>query len=63
MPDKICPYFGKDEDLCDVGCGYISTHDVNMIIRFCRSHFADCMKYHELLDRKSAGIFPLPDLR
>ena len=34
MPEKICPYFGKNEDLCDVGCGYISTHDVNMIIKF-----------------------------
>ncbi len=58
MPQKICPYFGKNEDLCDVGCGYISTHDVNMIIRYCSSDFCSCIKYQELADRLPAGIIP-----
>jgi len=52
MPKSaICPYYGCDEDLCDVGCGYISSHDANMIIKFCSSQFACCHKYRELADR------------
>jgi hypothetical protein len=56
MSENICPYFGKNEDLCDVGCGYISTHDVNMIIKFCSSQYCECIKYQELLERAQAGI-------
>jgi len=62
MSEKICPYFGKNEDFCDVGCGYISTHDVNMIIRFCSSHFCDCRKYQELMDRLPTGMIPCTGL-
>ena len=62
MPEKICPYFGKNEDFCDVGCGYISTHDVNMIIRFCSSQFSDCRKYQELMDRLPTGMIPCTGL-
>ena len=52
MRDKIiCPFFGKNEDHCDVGCGYISNHDVNMIIHFCADDFGECMKYRELAAR------------
>jgi len=54
----ICPYYGKNDDYCDVGCGYISPHDVNMIIKFCNGNFADCMKYRELSDR-----FPQQELQ
>jgi hypothetical protein len=55
----ICPFYGKNDDYCDVGCGYISPHDVNMIIRYCSSRHVECSKYLELADR-----FPgeLPDL-
>ena len=49
-PD-ICPFYGKNDDYCDVGCEYISPHDVNMIIRFCNGRFAHCTKYMELADR------------
>jgi hypothetical protein len=49
-PD-ICPFYGKSDDYCDVGCGYISTHDVNMIIRYCSGRHAECIKYMELADR------------
>lgn len=47
----VCPYYGCDEEVCDVGCGYISPHDAKMIIKFCSAQFADCHKYHELADR------------
>jgi hypothetical protein len=47
----ICPYYGKNDDVCDVGCGYISPHDVNMIIRYCSKHFDECAKYQQLADR------------
>ena len=59
MADTICPYYGKNEDLCDVGCGYISTHDVNLIIRFCSTQFTGCRKYQELMDRLPVDMFPL----
>lgn len=47
----VCPYFDHDEDVCDVGCGYISSHDASMIIKFCSCHYQDCAKYRELADR------------
>lgn len=48
---NICPFYGKNDDYCDVGCGYISTHDVNMIIRYCSGRQAECIKYLELAER------------
>lgn len=47
----VCPYYGCDEEVCDVGCGYISPHDAKMIIKFCSAQYRDCQKYHELADR------------
>jgi len=47
----ICPFYGKNDDYCDVGCEYISTHDVNMIIRYCSGRHSQCTKYMELADR------------
>jgi len=64
MNDRtVCPYYGCDEEVCDVGCGYISPHDAKMIIKFCSSQFCDCLKYHELADRlgdqvPAAASFP-----
>ena len=49
-PD-ICPFYGINDDYCDVGCEYISPHDVNMIIRYCNGRHAECAKYMELADR------------
>jgi hypothetical protein len=51
--ETICPYYGKNDDQCDVGCGYISTYDVNMIIRYCRGRHLQCVKYLELSERFS----------
>lgn len=47
----ICPYYDHDEDVCDVGCGYISSHDASMIIKFCSCQYQDCQKYRELAQR------------
>ena len=47
----VCPYFDRDEDVCDVGCGYISSHDASMIIKFCSCQYQDCQKFRELSDR------------
>lgn len=47
----VCPYYDNDEDVCDVGCGYISSHDASMIIKFCSCQYEDCQKYRELTDR------------
>lgn len=52
--ETICPFYGKNDDQCDVGCGYISPHDVKMIISYCSGRYFHCIKYHELSDR-----FPL----
>ena len=51
ISETICPFYGKDDDQCDVGCGYISPHDVNMIIRYCHGRHLHCIKYLELSDR------------
>lgn len=48
---NVCPFYGKNDDYCDVGCGYISPHDVNMIIHFCSAKYRECEKYRELVDR------------
>lgn len=54
----VCPYFDHDEDICDVGCGYISSHDASLIIRFCSCHYQDCQKYRELTDRLPETALP-----
>ena len=52
MKDRVvCPFYAKSDDLCDVGCGYISPHDVNMIIKYCSTHHVECMKFRELEER------------
>ena len=49
----VCPYFRRDEDQCDVGCGHISTHDVKMIIAYCDGRYQECAKYQQLTTRDS----------
>ena len=64
----VCPYYGKNEDDCDVGCDYISPHDVSLIIRHCSSAYQECLKYRELTERadrpgnspEQAGRFTAP---
>lgn len=61
--NKICPFFGKDDDVCDVGCGYISPHDVRMMVAYCNNRCSDCMKYRELAERfpELAAHVPAPE--
>jgi len=47
----VCPFYGKNDDYCDVGCGYISSHDVKQIISYCSCRYRECLKYRELSDR------------
>ncbi|MDY0292144.1 MAG: acetate uptake transporter [Desulfuromonadaceae bacterium] len=49
MQDKtVCPFFGKNDDYCDVGCDYINNHDIKMIIDYCADDYTLCMKYKQL---------------
>jgi hypothetical protein len=60
MPSNmVCPFYGKNDDFCDVGCGYISPYDVNQIIRFCSRCYGDCLKYQELADRYPGEILDM----
>ena len=58
----VCPYYDHDEDVCDVGCGYISSHDASMIIKFCSCQYQDCQKYRELASRLGHQEPALPTL-
>ncbi len=49
--NQLCPFFRKNEDYCDVGCGYISSHDARMMVSYCNSRFATCTRYQELASR------------
>lgn len=49
--NQVCPFFRKNDDYCDVGCGYISTHDVRMMVAYCNCRYSDCVKYRELAER------------
>ncbi len=51
-----CPYFRKNEDCCDVGCGYISPHDVKMIVDFCSSRYWACTRYQQLVTRNVSEL-------
>ncbi len=53
--EHFCPYYGSSEEACDVGFGYLSPHDVEVIVRHCLSRFEDCGRYAELRDRCAAG--------
>lgn len=55
--ETVCPFYGKNDDFCDVGCGYISPHDVNQIIKYCSCRYKECLKYQELSDRLSRESF------
>lgn len=54
----VCPFYGKNEDACDVGCGYITSHDARMIIKYCSSCYDSCHKYHELIGKPARMARP-----
>ncbi len=54
----ICPFFGKNEDYCDIGCGYISPSDVKKIIQFCSDHPDRCPVFQDLIERHPEEALP-----
>ncbi len=46
--DQICPYYRLNEDVCDVGFGYISPHDVRTMVTYCRCRYQECSQYQRL---------------
>ena len=56
----VCPYFRKDEEVCDVGYEHISSHDVMMIITYCDGRYRECSNYQLLAgEQKTASCRPL----
>lgn len=52
----LCRFFGAREAGCDMGCDYISPHDVEVIIQHCTSRYEDCSVHQQLMDRiRGAG--------
>ena len=61
MFECSCPYYGRNEDHCDVGFGYVSPHDVEVIVRHCISRYQDCSRYAELRELGEAEAGRVPD--
>ncbi|WP_291315867.1 OFA family MFS transporter [Desulfuromonas sp.] len=51
---NVCPFLRKDDDICDVGHGYISPSDVKMMVSFCNCRYSECAKFQELAERYPA---------
>lgn len=59
---RICPFYGKNVEQCDVGYGYISPYHVEVIVRHCLSNYEACGKYRALTARHQTGRNPETDL-
>ncbi len=55
---NVCPFFRKGEEYCDTGFGYISPHDVTVIIAYCNCRFRECSKFEELAARYPYQLAP-----
>ena len=58
--NDVCHFLGKNDDYCDVGCGYVSTHDAYMMVRYCDGRYELCAKFHELSDRLRGEVVTMP---
>lgn len=47
----VCPFFGQNETTCEVGSGYISPHDAQIMSTYCCCHHDQCLKFRELAER------------
>lgn len=56
----VCPYYGCNEDICDVGCGYISSHDASQISRYCSADYQGCPNLHEAIERDKGELYSSP---
>lgn len=52
---RICPFYGKSIEQCDVGYGYISPYHVEVMVRHCLSNYEACGKYRALTCREREG--------
>lgn len=59
----VCPYYACNEDCCDVGCGYITSHDASMISRYCSADYKACGKFQELLVRFDSDADKIGEVR
>lgn len=59
----VCPYYACNEDCCDVGCGYITSHDASMISRYCSADYKACSKFQELLVRFGTDAARIGEVR
>lgn len=59
----VCPYYGCSEEVCDIGCGYISSHDASQISRYCSAEYQACPKFTELVERYADEAARLPEAR
>ena len=59
----VCPYYACNEDCCDVGCGYITSHDASMISRYCSADYRSCGKFQELLVRLGTDADKIGEVR
>jgi len=47
----VCPFFGQSETTCEVGNGYISAHDAQIMSAYCCCHHEHCLRYRDLAER------------
>ena len=47
----VCPFFGQNETTCEIGSGYISPHDAQIMSTYCCCHHEECLKFRELAER------------
>jgi hypothetical protein len=52
---RICPFYGRNLEQCDIGYGYISPFHVEVMVRHCMSHFESCQKYRTLTAEQPDG--------
>ncbi|GAB4281126.1 MAG: hypothetical protein Kow0092_36580 [Deferrisomatales bacterium] len=55
--EPLCPLFGRDEQLCPLGCEYLSPHDVEVVVRYCTARYRDCLTYGRWSERE----LPVPE--
>ncbi|MDW7709137.1 MAG: OFA family MFS transporter [Deferrisomatales bacterium] len=56
---SLCDFYGSQEGGCDVGAEYISTSDVQIIVRYCTARYQDCSRFQQLAE----GHAPAPGRR
>jgi uncharacterized protein len=54
--ESVCPFYGRNREFCDVGCGLVTAREADLIIRHCASHFGDCPRYLDVVARHSAKV-------